>query len=127
METDDRKKILIVDDDPMILRVIRSYLKDEYKVYCIRSGEEAMKFFKTKIPDVVLLDYMMPGMDGPEVFRWMQENSLTKDVPVFFMTAVTDKDRVMECLEMRPQEYLLKPISSTVLLQKLSEFFGNQP
>ena len=69
MQTEERRKILIVDDDPMVLKVIRSYLKDSYKVYCIRSGEEALKFLSMQIPDVVLLDYMMPGMDGPEVFR----------------------------------------------------------
>ena len=64
MQTEERRKILIVDDDPMVLKVIRSYLKDSYKVYCIRSGEEALKFLSMQIPDVVLLDYMMPGMDG---------------------------------------------------------------
>lgn len=126
METDVRKKVLIIDDDPMILKVIRSYLKETYKVYCIRSGEEALKFFAKQIPDVVLLDYMMPGMDGPAVFRWMQEEESTKDVPVFFMTAVTDRDRVLECMELNPQEYLVKPVTSTKLLKKLSDFFENQ-
>lgn len=123
MEAEVRKKILIVDDDPMILRVIRSYLKDIYKVYCLKSGEEAMKFFLQQVPDLVLLDYMMPGMDGPEVFRKMRENEATKDVPVFFMTAVTDRDRVLECMEMNPQEYLVKPVTSSKLLKKLSDFF----
>ena len=51
MQTEERKKILIVDDDPMVLKVIRSYLKDSYKVYCIRSGEEALKFLSMQIPD----------------------------------------------------------------------------
>lgn len=123
MEAEVRKKILIVDDDPMILRVIRSYLKDIYKVYCLKSGEEAMKFFSQQVPDLVLLDYMMPGMDGSEVFRKMRENEATKDVPVFFMTAVTDRDRVLECMEMNPQEYLVKPVTSSKLLKKLSDFF----
>lgn len=50
MQTEERRKILIVDDDPMVLKVIRSYLKDRYKVYCIRSGEEALKFFSMQIP-----------------------------------------------------------------------------
>lgn len=84
MQTEERRKILIVDDDPMVLKVIRSYLKDSYKVYCIRSGEEALKFLSMQIPDVVLLDYMMPGMDGPEVFRRMQEDERTQGIPVFF-------------------------------------------
>lgn len=123
MEADERKKVLIIDDDAMTLKVIRSYLKDIYKVYCIKSGEEALKFFEKNIPDAVLLDYMMPGMDGPEVFRWMQAEETTKDIPVFFMTAVTDRDRVLECMELRPQEYLVKPVSSSKLLKKLSDFF----
>lgn len=123
MEEEVRKKVLVVDDDPMILRVIRSYLKDIYKVYCLRSGEEAMKFFSQRIPDVVLLDYMMPGMDGPAVFRKMQEDERTREVPVFFMTAVTDRDRVLECMELNPQEYLVKPVSSNKLLKKLSNLF----
>ena len=126
METEDRKKILIVDDDPMALKVIRSYLKDSYKVYCIRSGEEALKFLSMQIPDVVLLDYMMPGMDGPEVFRRMQEAERTQGIPVFFMTAVTDRDRVLECMEMNPEEYLVKPVSSSKLLKKLSDLFEKE-
>lgn len=126
METEDRKKILIVDDDPMALKVIRSYLKDSYKVYCIRSGEEALKFLSMQIPDVVLLDYMMPGMDGPEVFRRMQEDERTQGIPVFFMTAVTDRDRVLECMEMNPEEYLVKPVSSSKLLKKFSDLFEKE-
>ena len=105
MQTEDRKKILIVDDDPMALKVICSYLKDSYKVYCIRSGEEALKFLSMQIPDVVLIDYMMPGMDGLEV---------------------TDRDRVLECMEMNPEEYLVKPVSSSKLLKKLSDLFEKE-
>ncbi len=126
METDVRKKVLIIDDDAMILKVIRSYLKETYKVYCLRSGEEALKFFTKQIPDVVLLDYIMPGMDGPAVFRWMQKEESTKDVPVFFMTAVTDRERVLECMELNPREYLVKPVTSAKLRKKLAEFFENQ-
>ena len=118
MQTEERRKILIVDDDPMVLKVIRSYLKDRYK--------EALKFFSMQIPDVVLLDYMMPGMDGPEVFRRMQEDERTQGIPVFFMTAVTDRDRVLECMEMNPEEYLVKPVSSSKLLKKLSDLFEKE-
>ena len=79
-----------------------------------------------QIPDVVLLDYMMPGMDGPEVFRRMQEDERTQGIPVFFMTAVTDRDRVLECMEMNPEEYLVKPVSSSKLLKKLSNLFEKE-
>ena len=123
MTEDGRKKILIVDDDHMVLQVIRSYLKETYKVYCLKSGEEALKFLSQQIPDVMLLDYMMPGLDGPTVLRMIRQMEETKDLPVFFMTAVTDRDRVLECMELKPEEYLIKPVSSTKLLKKLSEFF----
>lgn len=69
---------------------------------------------------------MMPGMDGPEVFRRMQEDERTQGIPVFFMTAVTDRDRVLECMEMNPEEYLVKPVSSSKLLKKLSDLFEKE-
>ena len=123
MAEDERKKDLIVDDDPMTLQVIRSYLKETYKVYCLKSGEEALKFLSKQTPDVMLLDYMMPGMDGPTILRKMRQTEETKDIPVFFMTAVTDRDRVLECMELKPEEYLIKPVSSAKIQKKLSEFF----
>lgn len=123
MAEDERKKVLIVDDDPMTLQVIRSYLKETYKVYCLKSGEEALKFLSQQTPDVMLLDYMMPGMDGPTILRKMRQMDETKAIPVFFMTAVTDRDRVLECMELKPEEYLIKPVSSAKIQKKLSEFF----
>lgn len=123
MEEDERKKVLIVDDDPMTLQVIRSYLKETYKVYCLKSGEEALKFLSKQKPDVMLLDYMMPGMDGPTILRKMRETEEGKDIPVFFMTAVTDRERVLECMELKPEEYLIKPVSSAKIQKKLAEFF----
>lgn len=123
MAEDERKKVLIVDDDPMTLQVIRSYLKETYKVYCLKSGEEALKFLSKQKPDVMLLDYMMPGMDGPTILRKMRETEEGKDIPVFFMTAVTDRERVLECMELKPEEYLIKPVSSAKIQKKLAEFF----
>ena len=67
MQTEDRKKILIVDDDPMVLKVIRSYLKDIYKVYCLRSGEEALKFLSMQIPDVRNQPVFQIGQHGIHV------------------------------------------------------------
>ena len=95
MQTEERRKILIVDDDPMVLKVIRSYLKDRYKVYCIRSGEEALKFFSMQIPDVVLLDYMMPGMDGEETLHAIRKlkGDSYKTLPVIVLTANASQGR----------------------------------
>ena len=108
MQTEERRKILIVDDDPMALKVIRSYLKDSYKVYCIRSGEEALKFLSMQIPDVVLLDYMMPGMDGYRVCERIRSES---DVPIILITAKgEDYERVMG-LDIGADDYMVKPVN----------------
>ena len=116
METEDRKKILIVDDDPMALKVIRSYLKDSYKVYCIRSGEEALKFLSMQIPDVVLLDYMMPGMDGYRVCERIRSES---DVPIILITAKgEDYERVMG-LDIGADDYIVKPFNANEVMARV--------
>ena len=115
MQTEERRKILIVDDDPMVLKVIRSYLKDSYKVYCIRSGEEALKFLSMQIPDVVLLDYMMPGMDGYQTCRKMREES---NAPILFLSARTkDSDKTLG-FSSGGDDYLAKPFSYNELISR---------
>ena len=115
METEERKKILIVDDDPMVLKVIRSYLKYIYKVFCLRSGEESLKFLSMQIPDVVLLDYMMPGMDGYQKCRKMREES---NAPILFLSARTkDSDKTLG-FSSGGDDYLAKPFSYNELISR---------
>ena len=121
------KLIYVADDEKNICFLIENFLEKEgYEVECFGDGESLLEAFEKKAPDLCILDIMMPGMDGPEVFRRMQEDERTQGIPVFFMTAVTDRDRVLECMEMNPEEYLVKPVSSSKLLKKLSDLFEKE-
>ena len=92
----DRKHILIVDDDPNELKMLRYYLKDHYKVTVISSGRTAMEFMSKYTPDLVLLDYLMPENNGAAVLKDMQSRDRTKDIPVFFLTGQTGTDTIRE-------------------------------
>ena len=119
--------ILAADDEEELLEALQLFLEREHmKLIKAADGPTALRLFEKEQPDLVLLDVMMPGMDGPEVFRRMQEDERTQGIPVFFMTAVTDRDRVLECMEMNPEEYLVKPVSSSKLLKKLSDLFEKE-
>ena len=120
-------RLLVVDDEEKIRLIIRKYAEMEgHQVTEAKDGIEAVSICALEDFDVIILDVMMPGMDGPEVFRRMQEDERTQGIPVFFMTAVTDRDRVLECMEMNPEEYLVKPVSSSKLLKKLSDLFEKE-
>lgn len=116
-----RKSILVVDDDVRMLGVIKLYLQDLYDVTVVPSGKLALKFLNKKDADLVLLDYMMPEMDGPEVLRQIREDSPSPSMPVVFLTGVSDREKVMKGLEFHPNGYLLKPVKRLTLLEKVTE------
>lgn len=115
-----RKSVLVVDDDVRMLNVLKLYLEDLYDVTVVPSGKLALKYLDKKQADLVLLDYMMPDMTGPEVLKEIRENSPQPNIPVVFLTGVSDKDFVMRGLALRPAGYLLKPISREELLERVT-------
>ena len=120
-------KLLYAEDEPALSEAVVDYLTyHKYIVDAVYDGADAYDYAMSGEYDGIILDIMMPGMDGPEVFRRMQEDERTQGIPVFFMTAVTDRDRVLECMEMNPEEYLVKPVSSSKLLKKLSDLFEKE-
>ncbi|MFG6349789.1 MAG: response regulator, partial [Lachnospiraceae bacterium] len=120
-EAGRRKHILVVDDDSSVLKLIKSYLSGNYDVATAKSGKVALKFLETKKTDLVLLDYEMPGEKGPEVLSKIRADARTKNLPVVFLTGVTDKEKIQDVLAMKPQGYLLKPID----MMKLSSTIKN--
>ncbi|MEG0806416.1 MAG: response regulator [Lachnospiraceae bacterium] len=116
-----QKSILIVDDDPRILFNLRNILKTTYQVNIVTSGTDAINFLRTHPVDGILLDYKMPMMDGAKTFQAIREMGAGAGVPIIFLTAVSDKKTVVECLKLRPQGYLVKPISREELEEKLKE------
>ena len=119
-----RKHILIIDDDPHMLKVLKHHLGNKYDVATAVSGSIALRFLQKKKTNLVLLDYAMPQMDGPTVLKQLHINPKTKDIPVLFLTGASEKDKIQKALSLNPQGYLLKPIDQETLLKRIEEQIG---
>ena len=118
-----KKSILIVDDDPNYMGVVREWLKDTYKVSMANSGLRAIKWLGSNSVDLILLDYEMPVTDGPQVLEMLRADDDTKDIPVFFLTGRDDKESVMAVVNLKPEGYILKTVGKDDLVGKLKLFF----
>ena len=110
--------ILVVDDDPVFLKMVRGFLEDDYQITTVKSGKLAIKFLERHL---ILLDYMMPEWDGATTYQLIRSKDSTKKIPIIFITGVTDKTKVMECLSLKPQGYMVKPITKPEVLAKIRE------
>ena len=122
-EMSNRKHILVIDDDPETLKTLRYYLQDRYKVSVVSSDKVAVEFLLKFVPDLILLDYLMPMYNGAAVLKIIKSREATKNIPVFFLTGQTDKATVMECLSLNPAGYIVKPVAKDALLAKLDAVF----
>ena len=118
-----RKSILIVDDDPGYMGLVREWLKGTYKVSMANSGLQAMKWLGKNQAELILLDYEMPVTSGPQVLEMLRSEEDTRDIHVFFLTGKGDKESVMAVVSLKPQGYFLKSIEREELLEKVKEFF----
>ena len=118
-----KKSILIVDDDPQYLTMVREWLKATYKVAMANSGLQAIKWLGKNKVDLILLDHEMPVTSGPQVLEMLRSDSETCNIPVIFLTGKGDKESVMAVVALRPDGYFLKGIQKEELLQKIQEFF----
>ena len=118
-----KKSILIVDDDPNYLGLVREWLKDTYKVFMANSGLQAIKWLGKNTVDLILLDHEMPVTSGPQVLEMLRSDDETRSIPVMFLTGKSDKESVMQVVSLKPEGYFLKNIQKDELLDKLNEFF----
>ena len=121
----ERKHILVVDDDIRMLKLLKEHLHTDYDVATALNGKIAMKFLETKKTDLILLDYEMPEEKGPDVLAKLRANESTKDVPVIFLTGVTERDKIASALVHKPQGYLLKPIDRNKLMDTITNVLGS--
>lgn len=119
-----KKLIMVVDDNPLVLRNIKSLLEPEFETTLATSGEKALDNLKRIKPDLILLDYAMPGIDGGEVFERMKDNPATSDIPVVFLTSVAEKDQALEVLKKLPFGYILKPAEKDKIISVINEALG---
>jgi two-component system alkaline phosphatase synthesis response regulator PhoP len=118
------KKILIADDEPDILEIIQYNLQAEgYEVITAKNGDEALEKAKKSLPDLVMLDIMMPGKNGIEVCKLLRLNPDFQKTLIVFLTALSDEGTEIRGLETGADDYLTKPISPKVLVSKVHALF----
>lgn len=121
MFSDETHAVLVVDDDPLNLSVMHTALNSAgYMTYAANSGYQALNMTSDIKPDLVLLDVVMPGIDGFEVCRRLKADPSTIDIPVIFITAHSSPDRMAEGYTLGAVDYLVKPVSMAELLVKVS-------
>jgi len=117
---DEKKLILLVDDAPANIQVAHAILKDTYKTRVATSGAKALELVKTApVPDLILLDVMMPEMDGYEVCTRLKADPVTRDIPVIFLTAKTDAADETKGFEVGAVDYIHKPFSPPVVMARV--------
>lgn len=111
----EKKHILIVDDDRTVLKMLKTALGDKYEVTTMINGVMVDKLLEAKHVDMIILDYEMPIETGADIFRRIKNNPKAAHIPVCFLTGVSDKEKIMEVMSLKPHGYLLKPIDMDML------------
>jgi signal transduction histidine kinase len=113
--------VLVVDDNPRNLQLMSAMLKQEgYKLYITNSGENALTFLENTMPDLILLDVMMPGLSGFEVCRLIKKQPKYKDIPVIFLTAKNEVEDLVEGFEAGAVDYIVKPFHAKEVIVRVS-------
>ncbi len=115
----EKAVVLVVDDDPTNLRFLNEILKESYRPYLAPSGERALLFLATRIPDLILLDVEMPQMNGYDVIRTLKRNPAWADIPIIFLTAQEGRDKEQMALDLGAVDYILKPISAGIVRSRV--------
>ena len=113
--TISQQTVLIVDDTPGNIKTLIEILKRDYKIIAANNGERALKIAKSQMPDLILLDVMMPGIDGYEVCRRLKKDESTKNIPVIFVTAKDDIDAEAMGFEIGAVDYITQPVSRSIV------------
>jgi len=123
----DRQTILVVDDTPDNIDILISILKSVYKVMVATSGTQAIQIVRTKrVPDLILLDIIMPGIDGYETCRQLKHDEGSQDIDIIFVSAKDDLDSIIKGYEAGGSDYLTKPVQPQEVMQKVKLALQNK-
>lgn len=115
-----KERILVVDDEEDIIELVRYNLaKEGYKVIGVTTGEQAISKARTELPDLIVLDLMLPGVDGLEVCKILKANEKTAHIPIIMLTAKGDESDIVTGLELGADDYITKPFSPKVLVARI--------
>ncbi len=121
------RHILVVDDEEDILELIRYNVeKKGFRVTCVDSGEKALKHIRTEAPDLLVLDLMLPEIDGLDVCRILKNDTTTSQIPILMLTAKGDESDIVHGLELGADDYVTKPFSMSVLIARIQALLRRQ-
>jgi len=116
-----KRTIMVVDDTPDLVDILHNMLEESgFNVTCAYSGLELFASLKVQMPDLILLDIMMPQMDGLEVLTRLKGNPATASIPVIFLTAMVQHEDVLRGYKMGAEYYITKPFTSTQVLEGIN-------
>ncbi|MBQ5426204.1 MAG: response regulator [Pseudobutyrivibrio sp.] len=122
----EKRHIIVVDDNPVLLRNMRNMLQDKYRVTLATSAAQCMKAMGQDRPDLIILDYEMPVVDGKQTLEMIRSEEDYKDVPVIFLTGIADKEHVDAVLDLKPAGYFVKPPMQTKIINAIENIFLKQ-
>ena len=114
-----KNSVLVVDDENSNIMALTDILSSKYVVYAAKNGENALKAAEKYLPDIILLDVLMPEMDGYEALKLLKSKVKTAHIPVIFLTAKSDSDSELEGLSLGAIDYISKPFSPPLLLKRI--------
>jgi putative two-component system response regulator len=111
-----KARILVVDDEPFYTEVLQNLLWDDYHVTVAQNGEDALRLAREEpLPDLIMLDILLPGIDGYEVCRQLKQDPVTSTVPVIFLTVKSDVDDEVRGFQLGAVDYITKPMSPPIV------------
>ncbi|OQY44540.1 MAG: hypothetical protein B6242_12490 [Anaerolineaceae bacterium 4572_78] len=120
-DTSEHEGVLIVDDNPTNLQILAEYLETaDFEIFVAEDGESALELIEYVTPDIILLDVMMPGIDGFETCHRLKNNPQTKDIPIIFMTALSDASDKVKGFEVGGVDYITKPLQYSEVLARVN-------
>jgi len=121
-----RNHILVVDDSGTMLNTIQEWLGEKYRVSVVNSAMNAISFLANSIPDLILLDYEMPGCSGAQLLEMLRVDPRTDNIPVIFLTGRDDPESVKRVLSLKPSGYLLKNMPKEYIIKQVDDFFESK-
>ena len=122
----NRHLIMIVDDSPTNIDILASTLKDHYRITIAKNGETAFKRLEKQLPDLILLDIVMPGMDGFSVCKQLKADARTCDIPVIFITAMEEADQKTRGFDLGAVDYIVRPFHASEVLARVKTHLALQ-
>jgi len=116
---EDRKRVVLVDDNPINLKLARNTLMGKYDVFTVPSAEKLFQLLEKTLPEIILLDVMMPEMSGYEAIKVLKDSERTRDIPVVFLTSKSDVSSELEGFSHGAVDYISKPFSPQLLLKRV--------